>query len=65
MKERRMGRKEWAAIAIVIGGGILLQIPGHDAMEVKRVGVEAPREPAMEGLNPGLQRVELHVTGMT
>ena len=25
-----MGWKQWSAVAVVIGGGILLQIPGHE-----------------------------------
>ena len=27
-----MGWKQWSAVAVVIGGGILLQIPGHEDM---------------------------------
>jgi hypothetical protein len=25
-----MGWKQWAAVVVLIGGGVLLQIPGHD-----------------------------------
>lgn len=60
-----MSMKEWVAIAVVIGGGILLQIPGHDAMEMSHEGMEHSVAPEMEEVTLGLERVELHVSGMT
>jgi len=60
-----MSKKEWVAIAVVIGGGILLQIPGHDAMEMNHEDKEHSMAPAIGDVTPGLERVGLHVTGMT
>lgn len=60
-----MGWKQWSAVAVVIGGGILLQIPGHDAeMDQPAMGHgEMPAELA-EPEGP-YRTVALHVTGMT
>ena len=60
-----MSSKEWAAVAVVIGAGIVLQIPGHEEM----VGPEAREHsetPAdMAEVAGPYERVVLDVTGMT
>ncbi len=61
-----MTSKEWAAVAVVIGAGIVLQIPGHDEMEMGPTGMEHSDIPAdmAEVVGP-YERVALDVTGMT
>ena len=61
-----MGWKQWLAAVVVIGGGILLQIPGHDDAVTDHAGM------AQEGLPPDMSPVEgpfrtvaLEVAGMT
>ena len=56
-----MSSKEWAAVALVIGGGILLPILGHDAAEMDHSTMSMP---AAEALGP-MKTVALDVTGMT
>jgi len=67
-----MSRKEWTAAALVIGLGILLQIPGHDAANMADMegmdhaggmhDVNATPDPSA----PITRRtVTLDVTGMT
>ncbi len=60
-----MTSKEWAAVAVVVGAGILLQIPGHEEMAVpeSREHSEMPADMA-ELLGP-YERVALDVTGLT
>jgi len=64
-----MTRKEWAAVAVVIGGGILLQIRGHDDAMMDHAGMEHGEMPAemvqAAEANARLQTVALDVTGMT
>lgn len=64
-----MTRKEWAAVSLVIVGGILLQIPGHDVTMVDHDGMEHSQMPAemVHGAeaNARLQTVALDITGMT
>lgn len=64
-----MTRKEWTAVGVVIAGGILLQIPGHDDALMDHAGMEhgeAPAEMAQAAqANARLQTVALDVTGMT
>jgi len=55
-----MSWKEWSAVAVVIGGGILLQIPGHD-----EVGMDHGEMPVMTKPQGNYNTVALHVTGMT
>lgn len=60
-----MTRKEWAAVAVVIGGGILLQVAGHDGMQMDRGAVGA-EDTASVAEPPGpFRQVALDVTGMT
>ena len=59
-----MGRKQWLAVALVIGGGILLQIRGHQDAEMASMGHgEVPVE--MADLQGPYRTVALAVTGMT
>ena len=61
-----MGWKQWSLVAVLIGGGILLQIPGHDDMEMDREAVEHADPPAgMIDPPPPFKTVALEVTGMT
>lgn len=63
-----MGWKQWSAVAVVIGGGILLQIPGHDEMdmEMDAGAMEAGVMPAeMTHVTGPYRTVVLDVTGMT
>lgn len=61
-----MGWRQWSLVAVVIGGGILLQIPGHDSMEMPARGDEAHRAPpAMVEMPAPYTTVALQVTGMT
>lgn len=61
-----MGWKQWSAVAVVIGGGILLQIPGHDDMDMNSVGMGHSEIPASMADAQGPYRtVALEVTGMT
>lgn len=64
--ERIMGWKQWSAVAVVIGGGILLQIPGHDEMEMD-IGVmgQEPMPAEMTHVTGPYRTVALDVTGMT
>lgn len=61
-----MGWKQWSAVAVVIGGGILLQIPGHDEMEMD-IGVmgQEPMPAEMTHVTGPYRTVALDVTGMT
>lgn len=61
-----MGWKQWSAVAVVIGGGILLQIPGHHGMDLPRHGTEAAEAPGTRSEMPApYTTVALDVTGMT
>jgi len=61
-----MGWKQWGAVVVVIGGGILLQIPGHDDMVMDPASVGAGEIPAeMAAVAGPFQTVALNVTGMT
>lgn len=61
-----MGWKEWSLVAVLIGGGILLQIPGNDVIEMEHEAVErADLPPSMVDPRPPFQTVALEVTGMT
>lgn len=61
-----MGWKQWSAVAVVIGGGILLQIPGHDEMEMDTGVVGQDQMPAeMAHVTGPYRTVALDVTGMT
>ena len=61
-----MTSKEWAAVAVVVGGGILLQIPGHDEMNMDPTAMGPSEMPAdmAEVVGP-YEQVALDVTGMT
>ena len=56
-----MSRKTWALAIALILGGVLLQIPAHDGMEMPATG-EAPVD---EEASPHSRRIDLEVTGMT
>lgn len=61
-----MGWKQWSLVAVLIGGGILLQIPGHDDMEMDQETVAHGDLPAtMVDPQPPFQTIALEVTGMT
>lgn len=61
-----MGWKQWSAVAVVIGGGILLQIPGHDEMDMNPGAVGRGVIPAeMADMQGTFRTVALDVTGMT
>jgi len=60
-----MGWKQWTAVAVVIGGGVLLQIPGHDDALMDHGAMGAEMAGAMaEDVGP-YRTVALDVTGMT
>ena len=61
-----MGWKQWSAVAVLIGGGILLQIPGHDEAEMDHAAMSQGEMPAdmAEAQGPHTT-VVLDVTGMT
>jgi len=61
-----MGWKQWSAVAVVIGGGILLQIPGHDEAEMEHAVMGHGEMPAdMAEAEGHHTTVALDVTGMT
>ena len=61
-----MGWKQWSAVAVVIGGGILLQIPGHDDAVMDHGATVQGDVPAdMAAVEGTLRTVALDVTGMT
>lgn len=61
-----MSWKEWAAVGVVIGAGILLQIPGHDELEMDHEAMGDGEVPAEMAAATGPYRtVALDVTGMT
>lgn len=61
-----MGWKRWSAVAVVIGSGILLQIPGHDEAEISHAEAGHSEMPAAVADTEGtLRTVALDVTGMT
>ena len=59
-----MGRNEWALVALVIGGGILTQIPGHTGGGLDHGAAIPPESHAGEESGP-FATVNLDVTGMT
>ena len=61
-----MGWKQWTAVTVLIGGGILLQIPGHDdaSMDSADMGHSEMPEGIAEPQGP-YTTVALDVTGMT
>jgi len=61
-----MGWKQWSAVAVVIGGGILLQIPAHDDAEMDHGGMgHAEISAATSAVQGTFRTVALAVTGMT
>ena len=61
-----MGWKEWTAVAVVIGGGILLQIPGHDEASMDHAAAGHAEMPAeMAEVQGPYRSITLEVTGMT
>lgn len=61
-----MGWKQWSAVAVVIGGGILLQIAGHDDLDMPGHEAEGHGMPAaMAEVAAPFTTVALDVTGMT
>ena len=61
-----MGWKQWSAVAVVIGGGILLQIPGHEDAAMNHGATGQGDVPAdMADVEGTLRTVALDVTGMT
>lgn len=61
-----MGWKQWSVVAVLIGGGILLQIPGHDEAEMDHAAMVPGEIPAdMVEAEGHYMTVALDVTGMT
>ncbi len=61
-----MSWKEWTAVSVVIGAGILLQIPGHDDAQMDHEAMGHGDMPAHMAAATGVYRtVALDVTGMT
>ena len=61
-----MGWKQWTAVAVLIGGGILLQIPGHDDAGMDHAAMGHSEMPAgMAEVQGPYSTVALDVTGMT
>lgn len=61
-----MGWKQWSAVAVVIGGGILLQIPGHEDAAMDPGAMLRGAVPAdMAEVEGTIRTVALDVTGMT
>jgi hypothetical protein len=61
-----MGWKQWTGVAVLIGGGILLQIPGHDEAETDHAAMGHSEMPAdMAEAQGPYTTVALDVTGMT
>jgi len=61
-----MSWKEWTAVGVVVGVGIVLQIPGGDEMGTVQEAVSREEMPAgtAEPIGP-YRTVALDVTGMT
>ncbi len=59
-----MSSKEWAAVAVVIGAGILLPILGHDDAGMNHGDQAAMAMQSAESSGP-MKTVALDVTGMT
>lgn len=61
-----MGWKQWSAVAVLIGGGILLQIPGHEdsSMDHAEMGHSEMPTHMAEPQGP-YATIALDVTGMT
>ena len=61
-----MGWKQWTGVAVLIGVGILLQIPGHDEAEMDHAAMGHSEMPADMAEPQGpYATVALDVTGMT
>ncbi len=61
-----MGWKQWTAVAVLIGGGLLLQIPGHDDADMNHAAMGHGEMPAdMAEAQGSYTTVALDVTGMT
>ena len=60
-----MGWKQWSAVAVVIGGGILLQIPGHNDAEGHLAMGHSEMPASMADVQGPYTTVALDVTGMT
>ncbi len=61
-----MGWKQWLAVTVIIGGGIVLQIPGHDDGITGHEGMSHEGLPTdMADVQGPYRTVALEVTGMT
>ncbi len=61
-----MSWKEWTAVGVVVGVGILLQIPGGNEMRMDQEALAPSEMPADTPATIGAYRtVALDVTGMT
>jgi hypothetical protein len=61
-----MSWKEWTAVAVVIGGGLVFQISRQDDMEPGKGTMERGEAPAEAAAVVGaIRTVALDVTGMT
>ena len=60
-----MGWKQWSAVAVVIGGGILLQIPRYDAVMDQGAMLRGDVPADMADVEEAFRTVALDVTGMT
>ncbi|MFV1988549.1 MAG: hypothetical protein ACC682_14835 [Gemmatimonadota bacterium] len=64
-----MSKRSWLLVAVVLGAGILLQIPswgwGDHGVDVQERGAMMGTDAAASDQFPGTQTVFLDVTGMT
>ncbi|MFQ5679934.1 MAG: hypothetical protein ACE5HP_10810 [Gemmatimonadota bacterium] len=66
-----MSKRTWFLVGLVLGGGILLQIPSwgghaeHHAADGHDHGSMAEAADAARSERPGMRTVALEVTGMT
>lgn len=62
-----MGWKQWAAVVVLIGGGVLLQIPGHDDDASSEHANPHPAAMSAGQADPQgpYATIALEVTGMT
>ncbi len=60
-----MSWKEWTAVTLVIGAGVLWQIPGHDEMEMDNAGRHDEMSMESAEVEGPYRTVARNVTGMT
>ena len=60
-----MSWKEWTVVTLVIGAGVLWQIPGHDDTEMDHAGRRDEMSMELAEVEGPYRTVALNVTGMT